>query len=93
MHTKLRYLWRFAPSRAVGPIPCQNSCRKSATSYTSSELPLPLLKTDYNKSVEEVYRNLALDYTDRTKSFEILKVVQNDLEDTSTIFKPSWVPR
>jgi hypothetical protein len=65
-----------------------------ATSYTPpTELPPPLLKADYNKTVEEVYRDFALDHIDRTKSLEVLTAVQHDPEDTSTIFNPSWVPR
>jgi len=51
------------------------------------------LKADYNKSVEEVYRDLALNCIDRTKSLQILTAVQNDPEDASALFKPSWVPR
>lgn len=67
---------------------------KRATSYTPpDELPQPLLKADYNKNVRDLYRDLALDHIDRTKSLEILTAVQHNPEDTSTLFKPSWVPR
>jgi hypothetical protein len=67
---------------------------KRAMSYTPpSELPPPLLRADYNKTVEEVYRDLAFDHIARTKSLEILTAVQHDPEDTSALFKPSWVPR
>jgi hypothetical protein len=65
-----------------------------ATSYTPpSELPPPLLQADYNKTVDEVYRDLALDLIDRTMSLEILTTVQHDPGSTVNLFTPSWVPR
>ena len=58
-----------------------------------SELPPTLLKADYSKTAEEIYRDLALDHIDRTKSLEILTAVQHDPESTINLFTPSWVPR
>lgn len=58
------------------------------------QLPPPLLQADYSKKTEEVYRDMVLDFIDRTKSLEILTAVQHDPEDdTSSLFTPSWVPR
>lgn len=58
------------------------------------QLPPPLLQADYSKKTEEVYRDMVLDFINRTKSLEILTAVQHDPEDdTSSLFTPSWVPR
>ncbi|RYP33979.1 hypothetical protein DL767_004500 [Monosporascus sp. MG133] len=56
-------------------------------------LPPPLWQADYSKSVAEVYRDVALDYINRTKSLEILTTVQHAPDDNSELFSPSWVPR
>jgi hypothetical protein len=56
------------------------------------ELPAPLLKADYTKTVEEVYLELAWDHITRTRSVEILTAVQNDPGNSSALSKPSWVP-
>jgi hypothetical protein len=51
---------------------------KRAAWYTQpDELPQPLLKADYNKSVRDLYRDLAMDHIDHTKSLEILSAVQS----------------
>lgn len=63
-------------------------------SYTPpNELPRPLLKADYIRTVEDVYLDVAWDHIARTRSLEILNAVQHDPGSSSALFKPSWVPR
>lgn len=90
MHTKLRYLWRSAYSRAIRTNSLSKLLQKKEP---PSELPPPPLKADYNKILEEVYHDVVLDHIDRTKSLEILTTAQHDPDDTCALFKPSCVSR
>ncbi|KAH7068522.1 heterokaryon incompatibility protein-domain-containing protein [Paraphoma chrysanthemicola] len=57
------------------------------------ELPPPLIEADYNRSVEDVYRDLAVSHVDRTTSLEILTAVQHIPDSSMPLPTPSWVPR
>ncbi|RYP07574.1 hypothetical protein DL765_009111 [Monosporascus sp. GIB2] len=72
----------------------ENIAEARATGYQPPDaLPPPLWQADYSKSVAEVYRDVTLDYINRTKSLEILTTVQHAPDDNSELFSPSWVPR
>ncbi|KAL5319190.1 hypothetical protein ACEPPN_012239 [Leptodophora sp. 'Broadleaf-Isolate-01'] len=67
--------------------------RWSKEAYKDKELPPPLVEADYNKSVEDVYRDLAVSHIDRTTSLEILTAVQHVPDSSMPLPIPSWVPR
>ena len=52
--------------------------KRHVSSTETANRPEPLLKADYSKTFEEVYRNLAWDHIKRTKTLEILTAVQHD---------------
>jgi hypothetical protein len=60
--------------------------RWSKKTYKDEELSPPLVEADYNKSVEDVYRDPTISYIDRTTSLKILTAVK-------PVPIPSWVPR
>ncbi|KAH7061687.1 heterokaryon incompatibility protein-domain-containing protein [Paraphoma chrysanthemicola] len=61
--------------------------------YEDEELPPPLIEADYNRSVEDIYRDLAVSHIDRTTSLEILTAVQHVPDSSIPLPTPSWVPR
>jgi len=61
--------------------------------YKDEELPLPLIGADYDKSVHDVYRDLAVSHIERTISLEILTVVQHNPDSSLELPAPSWIPR
>ena len=63
-----------------------------ASPVASEERSEPIIKADYNLSVSEVYRNVAIEHIKRTGSLEILTAVEHD-PDTSDLPSPSWVPQ
>ena len=52
----------------------------------------PLIKADYNKSVFEVYHDVALEHINCTETLEILTAVQHQ-PNTPELPFPSWVPQ
>ncbi|KAI4249125.1 MAG: hypothetical protein L6R42_009060 [Xanthoria sp. 1 TBL-2021] len=65
--------------------------RKSTASDTQKFVPL--IKADYSKTVQEVYRHFAREHIERTISLEVLTAVQHDCDVTAELPFPSWVPQ
>ncbi|KAL8818725.1 MAG: hypothetical protein Q9223_002697 [Gallowayella weberi] len=53
----------------------------------------PLIKADYQKSVSEVYRDVALEHIKRTVSLDMLSAVQHECTANGQLPSPSWVPQ
>jgi hypothetical protein len=84
---------RFLPDTHDIYLVGQMAERWSSDSYKDEELPLPLIGADYDKSVHDVYRDLAVSHIERTISLEILTAVQHNPDSSLDLPTPSWIPR
>ena len=84
----IQFLPRFADQYLVRTRQEQQKAETSA----KAERVEPLIKADYNKSVLEVFRDVAVEHINRTETLEILTAVQHK-PNTPELPFPSWVPQ